>query len=358
MKKIISAVTAVFSIAILFLAVSCHDPIFYMISQEVVQEKGLEGDVKSLVKFKGKLYLSNGKIFQKSATPSDETGQLNGQWEASSMSGMEGFVVFLATDGSYLYAQTYQFKPDDDKSLNLVSNISLYASTDAQTWTEVDITSFGRGAARIFDNGGSAAYIGVKQPTEEGDPVSHLYKLNGTNVPSEYNSAPGDSLGAAGDQFWKTPALCKVNDMYYFSMNSKILYYGSNTTDTLPTEEDKTPAGSSIRMVQLDCEEIQSIAATSDYLLLGTRKGLEKVKLLEGGIPDSKTTDFANNAQSLVTGIVTMVFVLDPSKPEGQTDEYAAMEVAGSLSSSQDTFDENGLYAYYPSRGVWNRDGE
>ena len=52
-----------------------------------------------------------------------------------------------------------------------------------------------------------------------------------------------------------------------------------------------------------------------------------------------------------------MVFVLDPTKPEGQTDEYASMMIGGSLTSSQDTFSETGLYAFYPSRHVWNRDG-
>lgn len=346
MKKIFLATA--FSVAALFLAGSCHDPIFYMISQEVVQEEGLQGDINSMVKFGDNLYVANGKIYKKTATPSSTTGRENGQWSESSTSGIKGFVFFLATDSSNIYALSYEFASDNEKSLNLPAAIRLYASSDASSWTQVDISSltgsgdasdsFGQVAARIFDNKGSSAYIRLfngETPT--------VYKLNGIGIPTS-SSAPSDTLGAAGDQFWKSPAVCKKDSTYYFAYNSKTLYYGSSTSATTH--------------VDLDCDDIQSIAATSDYLLLGTRKGIARVKLLDDGEPDSKTTDFANNAQSLVTGIVPMVFVLDPSKPEGQTDEYASMTVGGTLSSSPDTFDENGLYAYYPSRSVWNRDGE
>ncbi|MBP5359768.1 MAG: hypothetical protein J6Y69_11385 [Treponema sp.] len=353
MKKILSAVITVFSIAILFLAVSCHDPIFYMISQEVVQEEGLQGDINSMVRFGDNLYISNGRIYKKTAESSTSTGLYNGQWTESSTSGIEGFVFFLATDTSYIYALSFQFTADNDKSLNLANNISLYASTDAQTWTEVDLSSFEQGAARIFDNGSNAAYIGIKTPTnnEGTEYTSTVYKLNGTSTPTTC-SAPGDSLGAAGDQFWKTPAICYANGKYYFSYNSKTLYYWNNTSDY-----DNESLRDSIAHVELDCDDIQSIAATSDYLLLGTTKGIARVKLNASGEPEATTTDFANNAQSLVTGIVPMVFVLDPTQPEGQTDEYASMTIGGSLSSSQDTFTETGLYAYYPTRSVWNRDG-
>ena len=106
MKKIISIAITVLSTAILFLTVSCHDPIFYMISQEVVQEEGLQGDINSMVRFGDSLYISNGKIYKKTAESSDITGQYNGQWSESSTSGIEGFVFFLARDTSYIYAQS------------------------------------------------------------------------------------------------------------------------------------------------------------------------------------------------------------------------------------------------------------
>ena len=358
MKKILS-ITAL-SIATLFLAISCHDPIFYMISQEVVQEEGLQGDINSMVKFGSNLYVANGKIYKKSADASGPTGPYNGQWSESSRSGIGSneFVLFLATDASNIYAQTYEFASDNDKSLNLPAAIRLYASNNGSTWTQVNIygltglgdenDSYGQGAARIFDNKEGSAYIRLyngETPT--------VYTLNGTGVPTS-SPAPANSLGAAGDQFWTSPAICKKGSTYYFSYNSNKLYYAPSIPSTLPTNPEDNTATTGI--INLDCGDIQSIAATSDYLLLGTNKGIARVKL-NAVVPESHITNFPNNAQSLVTGIVPMVFVLDPSQPEGQTDEYASMTVAGTLSSSPDTFDETGLYAFYPSRGVWNRDG-
>ena len=62
-----------------------------------------------------------------------------------------------------------------------------------------------------------------------------------------------------------------------------------------------------------------------------------------------------------------MVFILDPSKNEDSavngTDEYAASTIYGSISSSSDSIENVGLYAFYPGRffnqtsGGWNRDG-
>ena len=347
MKKIISI--TVLSIATLFLAISCHDPIFYMISQEVVQEEGLQGDINSMVKFGDNLYVANGKIYKKTDTPSSSTGQYNGQSSESSTSGINGFVFFLADDNSYLYALAYQFTADNDKSLNRPSHIRLYASSNGSTWTQVNIStltglgdasdSYGQGAARIFDNKGTSAYIRLYNGE-----TPAVYKLNGTGVPTS-TSAPANSLGAANTQFWTSPAICYANSKYYFAHNSKTLYYSSTGTSDTTTS------------VELDCGDIQSIAATSDYLILGTNKGIARVKL-NSGIPESHITNFPNNAESLVTGIVPMVFVLNSEFAEGQTDEYASMTVGGSLSSSPDTFDETGLYAFYPSRGVWNRDGD
>ena len=350
MKKIISI--TVLSIATLFLAISCHDPIFYMISQEVVQEEGLQGDINSMVEFKSNLYVANGKIYKKTNTPSGASGPYNGQWTESSTSGINGFVFFLADDNSYLYALAYQFTADNDKSLNRPSHIRLYASSNGSTWTQVNIStltglgdasdSYGQGAARIFDNKEGSAYIRLyngETPT--------VYTLNGIGVPTS-SSAPANSLGAAGTQFWTSPAICKKGSgstsTYYFAYNSNELYWGDDTSST-----QKKP---------LDCGDIQSIAATSDYLILGTNKGIARVKLNSSGEPESHITNFPNNAESLVTGIVPMVFVLNSGAAEGQTDEYASMTVGGSLSSSPDTCDETGLYAFYPSRGVWNRDGD
>ena len=81
-------------------------------------------------------------------------------------------------------------------------------------------------------------------------------------------------------------------------------------------------------------------------------------------IPNSKTNEFSdsNNADSIISEYVLKVFILDPTKMDdvkntNGTDEYCCSTIYGSITGSADTFKESGLYAYYPERGTWNRDG-
>ena len=97
---------------------------------------------------------------------------------------------------------------------------------------------------------------------------------------------------------------------------------------------------------------------TNDHLLLGTSSGIYRVQIGEDGKPASSVSDFNNNAQTLLTSKIPCLYVLDSSKNESETDEYASLVIQGYLSSSSDSFDETGLYAYYPGRGNWNRDGD
>ena len=49
-----------------------------------------------------------------------------------------------------------------------------------------------------------------------------------------------------------------------------------------------------------------------------------------------------------------MVYVLDSTLNEAMTDMYAASTIYGSISSSTDSYDLVGLYAYYPKNGDWD----
>ena len=96
---------------------------------------------------------------------------------------------------------------------------------------------------------------------------------------------------------------------------------------------------------------------------MGTSSGLGRVNISTDGTPESSSSDFSSNGDSIISEYVFKVFVLDPSKQEDTasnengTDEYAASTIYGSIRGSSDTFSETGLYAYYPSRHKWNRDG-
>ena len=71
-----------------------------------------------------------------------------------------------------------------------------------------------------------------------------------------------------------------------------------------------------------------------------------------------------SNGNSVISEYVFMVFVLNPNKKEGSysteegTDEYASSTIYGSIRSSSDSWDDAGLYAWYPAQKEWNRDGD
>ena len=155
-----------------------------------------------------------------------------------------------------------------------------------------------------------------------------------------------------------------ANSKYIYYANGDNLYFanGWNSTDGFTLDGVKTSA------TDLKCNQIYSMAAAGDALLIGTTAGIKNVYFKSDdpsdptfGIPNSSTSDFSskNNAATILNANYTIysIFVLDPEMNEDDTDTYAAMTIRGSLSNTSGLFKETGLYAYYPDRGYWNRDG-
>ena len=115
--------------------------------------------------------------------------------------------------------------------------------------------------------------------------------------------------------------------------------------------------GSEEYTVELSSGPIWALAATNDYLLVGTTNGIYRTAI-QGNKVSSSVSDFGNNAQTLLTSHINCIYVLDSSLSEAGTDEYASLSILGPLSSAADSFKETGLYAFYPGRGNWNRDGD
>lgn len=346
---------------------SCHDNIYSMIEMEVVQEEGLNGDVSQIVPFNGSLWCTNYKLYKKDLTPSSSTGRYNGQWQHvnARCNGSElEFITTIATDGDRLYCYTVQWEEDGDDSVNVPYYKRVYSSSDGETWTQIDISSItGHGDSNdsyavntimhVFDNRagdgtsnftGRKAYVRLYNSTSQNYEV---HELPGTTVNSSVASGSDTSSFSAvyiGGQTRFSNSLDMVagNGMAYRSSGSDIEYSSDGSTWT---------------NVDFDRGTIWALAVTADYLLVGTSDGIFRSHL-DSGVPSSSATDFSNNAQSLLTSRVTGLYVLDSSRNEGDTDEYGSMIISGYLSSSSDTFGEIGLYAYYPGRGVWNRDGD
>ena len=195
--------------------------------------------------------------------------------------------------------------------------------------------------------------------------------MNGSNAPEEVSNPTFIGESDATNAI----SACYFNGSTYFSKyygmssNANCLYYTktytrSNNVSTNSSLYYITASDATEQSVDLDAGGLLSIAAAKDYILLGTSSGLSRVKINETtGIPDGDTSSMRSNGNSVISEYVFMVFVLNPNKCEGSndttgTDEYAASTIYGSIRSSSDSWDDAGLYAWYPAKDQWNRDGD
>lgn len=380
-KQFYSILTAAIAgVAALFTLASCHDDIYGLINSEVKLEKnGLNGDINSIVRYKNYLVLANGKIYYKTAQPSAVTRKENGQWSRTTSPTSErgdndvpATTFFLAADSEYLYALSYIWEEDEDGD-NTPERAELYA-TDSDPasggllWKRIDITaagtdfSFGN-VKIIFDNQATeetdrAAYARIRA-NRSGD--YRLYKLKG---PSDIEPAVGSFISGSEKD---AVSACRLGGRDYFSncysmsTNGTYIYYTKSHTSSNHVNGDSslfysTDSGNEIPS-DIDKGSILSLAVAGQYILLGTTNGLARVNLDAEGKP-SDTSKLPANGNSIISEYVFKVFVLNPSLDEGETDEYAASAIHGSIRSSSDAWEDTGLYAYYPTRREWNRDGD
>lgn len=376
---------------------SCHDDIYGAINNEIkLNSSGLQGDMHSIVHYKNYILTCNGDIFYKTNEPSTTKGEYNGQWKKTTSptsekgdNGIPATTYFLATDSKYLYALTYIWVENDDGE-NEPKTATIYATNSdpasGLAWTKVENISGGNysfeNAKVIFDNkyfsvvddnsvsiANREAYARIRATSGN---AYKLYKLNGSNAPEEVSNptfvGESDSTNAISACYFN----CSTYFSKYYGMtsNANCLYYTktytrSNNVSTNSSLYYITASDSTEKSVDLDAGGLLSIAAAKDYILLGTSSGLARVKIDETtGIPNGDTSSMQSNGNSVISEYVFMVFVLNPNKKEGSysteegTDEYAASTIYGSIRSSSDSWDDTGLYAWYPAKDNWNRDGD
>lgn len=397
-KSIINSIFLCAAFACLVGFSSCHDDIYGAINNEIkLNSSGLQGDIHSIVHYKNYILTCNGEIFYKTNKPSSETGLHNGQWNSTTSptsekgdNGIPATTYFLATDSEYLYALTYIWIENDDGE-NEPKTATIYATNsdpaNGLVWTKVANISGGNysfeNAKVIFDNkyfsvaddnsvsiDKREAYARIRATSGT---AYKLYKLNGSNAPTEIS---GETFVDEASDATNAISACYFNRKNYFSKyygmssNANCLYYTktytrNNNVSTNSSLYYITASDATEQSVDLDAGGLLSIAAAKDYILLGTSSGLSRVKINETtGIPYGDTSGMSSNGNSVISEYVFMVFVLNPNKNEGSsdpasgTDEYAASTIYGSIRSSSDSWDDAGLYAWYPAKYEWNRDGD
>lgn len=387
MKKTIAKALSILAVAAACLSFgACHDNIYNMIDNEVPLARNGIKDVQKIVYFDGNLYAANGLLYKKTASSSKKTGNYNKQWSKigipalNSKTEAPSVVWGLASDASKLYAFVVSWKEDNEGG-STIDKRAVFSSTDGSSWTKVDFG--GAEPYWIFDNqvlpSGDATTGSLTGPASGRNAYARVKKSDGFEIrmlsspASAVSGADGDSVTAvhfgSGDVFSKYYALAANDKCIYFSKvysdlnkdkTANMDYNGSSDhiyyigTYVQNIKNDTAVIGS----IDVDEGYVLSISCTANRLLVGTSNGAHLVTLDPTSKAPTGKVKFSNNGNSIVSECVFTTFVLDPSKNEGETDEYIVNTIYGSIGSSSDTWRDMGLYAYYPGRGNWNVDGD
>lgn len=355
MKKILK--TLALSLLFIPFIAGCKAPVFYEIMRDVAPEEAtVNGVITSITRYNSgteeKLvtFSSDGLIWK------DAEGTAHGQWSCFPNSNqLSGKIIKTAADKSNLYVVTITFHEDVEDGLNLPDAATLWCYNNG-SWGKVENTpKLNPGNFNIFctndvDNSKRSAYLRI------GDKV---YKLSGTNFPtSEPETGNFNSVvsgGNSSDIFFESTASVKNGNNIYWGEGSK-LYYSKNTSKPKENKELALDAGT----------DISCLAATKDALLIGrgdfsnsliSKGGIAKTSL-KNGVPGNSLESFSTNATSQLASVyqIYTLLVANPNETELEASIYASMGFKGSGSSTSVSYDNIGLWSYYPARGNWNRE--
>lgn len=351
MKKILK--TLALSLLFIPFIAGCKAPVFYEIMRDVAPEEAtVNGVITSITRYtsaeKEKLvtFSSDGLIWK------DAEGTAHGQWSCFPESDkISGKIIKTAADDSNLYVVTITFHEDVEKGLNLPDAATLWCYNNG-SWGEVKNTpKLNPGNFNIFctndvDYSKRSAYLRID---------NEVYKLSGKTfnksnpIKGNYNSV------VSGDIFFESTASVKNGSYIYWGEGSK-LYYSNDTSNLKENKELALDAGT----------DISCLAVTSDSILIGrgdfsnsliSKGGIAKTSLTNG-VPGNSLESFSTNATSQLASVyqIYTLLVADPDQTELNASIYASMGFKGSGSSTSVSYDNIGLWSYYPARGNWNRE--
>lgn len=377
MKKYLNSITKIAVLACAALFCSCSGVIFDTIRTEVkLTDAQVSGDVFCITRHLGKdgseyLYTSLGTIKRKDVTEnSTATGLYGGQWK--SVNKPSGLITgIISASDSYLYLTSLKIETVEDDGENEPKSYSIYYSDDdGETWnsvklsddTEISSLTYSGSIVKVFGTNSPKAanraaflnYAGLTYKLEAG--VAKSISADSTYV----------NLGTSSQ------SVALLDGVYYFSDN-----YSMTSNETISTDATCIYTGSSDSIKYLytgssdwvsvdpDLGTIYSLSYAQDKILVGTSDGIKNVILndetdasLRKYEPSDSTGTFSSNAASALSSYyqVWQTLVLDPSLNLEESDLYASMDFEDSSSNTSATFQNVGMWAFYPGRASWNRE--
>ena len=389
--------------------VSCQEPIYEAIREDVAPEEAtVSGNISSITRYtvgeEEYLVLSADGGIRYKQKDKNSHGEWNTystpfslhhyDFDTSSHSG-EQLLTVLA-DSTTLYLISASYGHTSIEGTTYPSSINLWAknitangnkwSSDGE-WTSVSTkvadfnifpinynstTELYSTDFRVFQTNAPkkahrAAFIRAYDSTNK---AYKYFKLNGTSAPAEitidsasiidpepstntsYVPAALSAVYFNGDYKFFTSPCAATNETYtddasyyYYTDSDEDLYYSDGSTGT------KALATGDV---------ISALATCKDSILIGHGKtstgalgGISRV-LLTDGVPANKRTSFETNAQFQITTAYQVLALLNATPENNEIDSslYASITFSGAAYN----FDNVGLWSYYPERGNWNRE--
>ena len=393
---------------------SCYNPVFHEIRKEVkLTDATIQSDVNSIVRFTcdGNEYLvcqNYGKVYYKEAdkerlgnevvwTPRGNSSFSPVTYSFTSAEYKGEIITKLAADDKYLYLLNGRIERNTDGTVNVVEKkIYCTDSLKGDTWTLVDTKAIDSDFKISVDSSsGSASSIFCTNAIPESGRKAYfrngkdLYVLNGSLTPLIQDKKTikiPDIAVPSGKTFNEVADSCVVKSAVWF--NGDVLFFGtiaSTTDETSATSATKYyyAYGNGINYSsdtvqyydETKCTHvalsnsgaISCMAVTKDCLLYGFGDfyststgsgGIHKILKNADGSIDGTEKDFSTNASAVLTSsyqIITLL-VTDPSKDELNNYIYASNNFKSTGSSISVSYDNVCLWAYYPTRGNWNRE--
>ncbi|MCQ2586243.1 MAG: hypothetical protein MJ185_11690 [Treponema sp.] len=413
MKKLVVGLTALS----VFLFAGCFNPVFENIEKEVPLAKGkIAGTVNSIVRFDdaagAHLVCSNGEtVFYKNC---GNTRSLNGDsvWISAKNNSFTGvaysyeqgeylgqYILKTAADDKYVYVLTVEICDNGDGETS-PSYYHLYyadvcpAENGEWVWTPVE------GAQAILNEGGTSVTVFSTNDVEVSNRKAFLrgskntiYKLDskvedaidasditmgdGSSYSEDKTIKSALSLSDSEVVFFTTLASVKGADCYYYAVDDTSSKAGTtyNNTDIFMKKNGEAavqiykPRSSSGKN---DGKPVMSLAVTGDYLLFGCGEptssvtgdggiyhlSLGKINSESSQAPLSDPDAFVTNADATLTQYyeIRSLLVEDPEQLELDASIYASITFKTAGNSISVSYENKGLWAYYPERGNWNRE--
>lgn len=392
---------------------SCgYEPVFFGIMNDVAPETAMiNGNINSIVRYtidgtENLFIIGNGELQYKNADSNK-----HGEWKTypvpfeihhynyyplpNSSEGHHGEQILkIASDNDYIYILSATYYTDKYFGKNLPEN--FFIRSKKITGTE---SSDGWNIIVSSGNESEAKYFPTEQDSDTGSLSTNFnlfcsnaisqtgrkaffrsadkyYQLSGTSITETTPGTDYPVIKTPDSKNTKLDGAVYLNNTIYLvdsyanttNADETIMYFaGRNDSGTSTKDIYYATSSADITKALSISNPVVSLAATANSLIIGngnfsssytSNGGISRVELNSAGIPDTETSEFSNNAPYQFTSsyIVMALLCATPDQNESDAIIYASTTFRGSGSSSTASFENTGLWSYYPTRKNWNRE--